>query len=73
MANKIVWSSLRFTIVSLLSFLVLLAFVLAYQGLYLELTGQVVKGAATLASSLLTATGAALLIRYRDELIDVRD
>jgi hypothetical protein len=69
---KLVWAGLRLTIVGLMAVLGLLASVLGYQGLYLEITGRFTDGAARLAvfAGLAIATG--LLIRYRGELVDER-
>ncbi len=72
MRIKLVWGAMRLTIVGLMAVLGLLASVLGYQGLYLEITGRFAEGMPRLGVFAGLAIATALLIRYRGELVDER-
>ncbi len=70
MQHRIIWGSMRLTIVTLMAAVALLTCVLAYQGLYLELSGAFAAGTARLGGAAALAAATGLLMRYREDLVD---
>ena len=72
MQDRILNLSLRLTVVGLISVIALAACVVAYQGLYLGVTGQFAQAVARVTAAVGLGLATGLLIRYRGDLLDER-
>ena len=72
MSDRMLNLSMRLTVVGLTAGMALATFVVAYQGLYAVIVGQLEAGAGRVAGAMGLAAATGLLIRYRGDLLDQR-